>query len=416
MSARILHVLSQRPLLTGSGISLDTLVRLSRRNRWHQAVAVGVPADDPSPQVGDLPLRQIFPLYFAPDSPNSNCAPDLDFPVPGMSDVMPYASSVWSQLEPDQIEAYRHAWTAHLEHIRQKFDPQLVHTNHLWLVSSLARQVFADIPLVLTCHATGLRQLELCPHLAAEVISGCRRVDHFCVLRQDHRHRLAQLLDIDPQRITVTGAGYREDLFHTRTEALLNPDHLLYVGKYSAAKGLPQLLSAVKELAPLQPGLRLHIAGSGAGPEAQALAELMNAMTPTVIQHGQLGQPELADLMRRCGICVLPSFYEGVPLVLVEAAACGCRLVANALPGITEQLSPCLGERLHLVPLPRLEDVDQPLASDLPTYQADLNSALVQALAQTRRGPNLEPLDLSRFTWTFICENIRQIWQALLTA
>ena len=43
---------------------------------------------------------------------------------------------------------------------------------------------------------------------------------------------------------------------------------------------------------------------------------------------------------------VLPSFYEGVPLVLAEAAACGCRLVATALPGVREALAPRFRDRV----------------------------------------------------------------------
>ena len=50
--------------------------------------------------------------------------------------------------------------------------------------------------------------------------------------------------------------------------------------------------------------------------------------------------------MRRCAVCVLPSFYEGVPLVLVEAAACGCRIVATALPGVIEQIAPYLNDAI----------------------------------------------------------------------
>ena len=61
----------------------------------------------------------------------------------------------------------------------------------------------------------------------------------------------------------------------------------------------------------------------------------MEDLVPLVTMHGQLDQPALADLMRRCAVCVLPSFYEGVPLVLVEAAACGCRLVSTDLDAFT---------------------------------------------------------------------------------
>jgi len=64
----------------------------------------------------------------------------------------------------------------------------------------------------------------------------------------------------------------------------------------------------------------------------------------------------------------LPSFYEGLPLVLVEARACGCRLVATDLPGIRERLLPVLGDELALVELPRLTGVDKPVAADLPAF------------------------------------------------
>ena len=404
---RILHVLSQRPLLTGSGVALDALVRQAATAGWDQAALVGVPADD-RPQVGGLPPERILAVTFA--SPDGGAVPDLDFPVPGMSDVMPYRSSVWSRMTPAQLAAYREVWTRRLEAARDDFQPELIHTNHLWLVSALVRKVFADIPVVLSCHATGLRQLELCPHLADEVVRGCGDIDRFCVLREDHRERLAAVLDIDPQRITITGAGYNDAIFHPDPATARGPGDILYVGKYSAAKGVPQLLEAFTALALERPGLRLHIAGSGAGPEADRLADRMDAMAPAVVRHGQLGQADLADLMRRCAVCVLPSFYEGVPLVLVEAAACGCRIVATDLPGVREQLAPALGPWLHAVPMPRLETVDRPVAADLPCFVTDLQAGLARALDAAPATPP----DLSGFTWGAVAGRIQGIWQELL--
>ena len=51
---RVLHVLSQRPSLTGSGITLDALVRLAGKAGWEQEAAVGVPAGGPPAEVGGL--------------------------------------------------------------------------------------------------------------------------------------------------------------------------------------------------------------------------------------------------------------------------------------------------------------------------------------------------------------------------
>jgi len=394
-------------MLTGSGVSLDALVRESHGAGWDQAALVGVPAGT-DPQVGGLDADKIHAIRFA--SVETGSIPDLDFPVPGMSDVMPYSSSVWASLTPRQLADYRRVWTAGLEVLARTFRPDLVHTNHLWLVSTLARRVFPDIPVVMTCHATGLRQLELCPHLAEEVIDGCRGIDHFCVLYGEHRERLAATLGISPDRITVTGAGFRDDVFRPGPSSQRNPHSVVYVGKYSAAKGVPWLLDAVQELARLRPGLRLHVAGSGAGPEAEALAKRMDDLGPLVVRHGQLSQPELADLLRRCAVCVLPSFYEGVPLVLAEAAACGCRIVATDLPGVRQQLAPVLGPILESVPLPRLENVDRPALADLPRFVSDLRAALARSLDGNPAGAP----DLSRFTWSGVAGRIQDIWSRLL--
>lgn len=70
MSRTVLHVLSQRPSLTGSGVTLDALVRLAAAAGWNQAAVVGVPADSPAPHVGALPDARIHRLPFgAPRSP-----------------------------------------------------------------------------------------------------------------------------------------------------------------------------------------------------------------------------------------------------------------------------------------------------------------------------------------------------------
>ena len=409
MAGRILHLLSQRPSRTGSGVTMDALVRLAGRAGWRQQAVVGVPAQEIEPVLGELEVKAVHPVFFAGTGAGQD--PDLAFPVPGMSDVMPYQSSVWSTLSEEQLAAYRQTWRDHLLRIVDSFQPDLIHTNHIWLLSSLVKDIAPDLPAVVSCHATGLRQMELCPHLKEEVVTGCRRIDRFCVLRRDHQEQLAAALGISPDRITVTGAGYRNELFFADPAPVLETGQMLYIGKYSAAKGLPWLLDAVENLSADHPDLRLHVAGSGAGSEADGLRRRMEKMAPLVVLHGQLGQPALADLMRRCEICVLPSFYEGVPLVLVEAAACGCRIVSTALPGVIEQIEPYLGDILDLVPLPRLAGVDKPVPEDLPGFVDNLAAALRGALEADNQ--NTAP-DLDHFTWDAVFGRVEKIWRELI--
>ncbi len=405
---RILHLLSQRPSLTGSGITLDAMVRRAAAAGHEQRVVVGVPVDDSRPDVGGLDPKHIQPLLFGQ-------AP-LDFAIPGMSDVMPYPSTRFSDLTETRLAAYRRAWIDLLGPLIETFRPHLIQTHHVWLMSALVKEVAPAIPVVTQCHATGLRQMELCPALADGVRRECARNEAFLVLHDDHRAVLAERLGIASDRIHTVGAGYREDIFHARGRVPNAEPALLYIGKYSAAKGLPWLLDAFERLARQRPGLLLHVAGGGAGPEADAIRDRMAQMAPAVVQHGQLAQPGLADLARRATVCVLPSFYEGLPLVVVEALACGCRLVTTDLAGVRNELAPRLGAPLTMVEMPRLETVDRPRPQDLPIFVDRLETALATALEAPPVGdPALTmPEALAAFTWDAVYRRVEPVWRGLV--
>lgn len=407
----VLHVLSQRPSLTGSGITLDAVVRHAAASGWNQHVIVGVPAGEPLPDVGGLDARSVHPLRFGNGG-------DVPFPVPGMSDIMPYQSTAFSSMTHGQLETYRQTWRSHLLAVADAVEPDLIHSHHLWIVSSLLKDVAPEVPVATQCHATGFRQLELCPHVKAEVRAGCVRNERFLVLHHEHADRLARLLGVSGERIRVVGAGYREDLFHARNRAVPPPERLLYVGKYAAAKGLPWLLDAVEPMLRDRPELELHVAGSGSGSEADALRARLSAMGPNVVLHGVLAQRELADLMRRCSVCVLPSFYEGLPLVLVEALASGCRLVATALPGIVNQLAPLFADALELIELPRMTGIDTPDPDTLPAFVVRLRAALERSIARPPLGdPAITmPQALVPMTWAAVFERVEAVWRELLSA
>jgi len=205
-------------------------------------------------------------------------------------------------------------------------------------------------------------------------------------------------------------------LFHVRgREAGLEPA-LLFVGKLSTVKGLPWLLDAFSRLRKRRPDLVLHVAGGGAGVEADALRGRMDRMAPAVEQHGQVTQEQLAELARKCTVCVLPSLYEGLPLVLVEAFACGCRLVATNLPGVMEELAPRLGDALTAVKLPRLETVDRPRPGDLRAFVDRLEEAIESALDAPPFGDPMDsmPEALTHFTWARVFDRVEAVWISLV--
>jgi glycosyltransferase involved in cell wall biosynthesis len=397
--------------MTGSGITLDATVRNAAQAGWKQAVLVGLPEGEALPNVGGLAPEHVHTLRFGNDA--------LPFDLPGMSDIMPYASTVFSSMSDESLQLYRRAWYDLLVRAVGEFKPDLIHSHHVWLLSSMVKDVLAelglDIPVITHCHATGLRQMVLPPNLADDVVEGCARNDAFVVLHRQHAEALHDRLGVAGERVHVVGAGYRADLFkkvgHPQGDDN-DKDSLLYVGKFSAAKGLPELLDAFEVLQRDRPALRLHIAGSAASAEGDALRGRMENMSPNVILHGALSQIDLAALMRRCGMLVLPSLYEGLPLVLVEAYASGCKLVATALPGVVEQLEPHLGEALELIPLPKMIGIDRADPAALPHFSGDIVRAIERSLDAQSLGEaakNLQPL-----TWHAVFQRIEAVWNAYL--
>ncbi len=384
-------------------MALNAIVAAADRAGWQQAVVLGTPPGEPAPSVGGLAADRIKPLVFESER--------LPYPIPGMSDVMPYASSRFSAMTSEQISSYRSAWRDHLAAVIEQFQPRVIHCHHVWIVSSLVKDITRSIPVVTHCHGTGIRQLSLCPKLAPQVRSGCSRNDAFLLLHQGHSDSLRAELTVGAERMSIIGSGFRDDIYHDRGRSPSPGLVVTYAGKLSQAKGLPWLLQATERLANRFPELELHVAGSGSGAEADAIRDQM-AAAKQVTFHGQLPPEQLADLMRRSSLFVLPSFYEGLPLVLLEAAACGCRLVATALPGIQDQLRPALGERLSLVPLPRVENMDRPVQEDLPRFVQHLTRAIESSLTQDQQSPAGERL--TGMTWDSVFAKIETVWRRLI--
>ena len=108
--------------------------------------------------------------------------------------------------------------------------------------------------------------------------------------------------------------------------------HLLFVGRLAAVKGLPVLLQALALARQTRPDLHLTVVGDG--PDRAALqAEAAGAPVSFV---GAKSQSQVAGLLALADALVLPSFAEGVPVVLMEAMAAGLPVVATRIAGIPE--------------------------------------------------------------------------------
>jgi len=122
--------------------------------------------------------------------------------------------------------------------------------------------------------------------------------------------------------------------------------------------------------------------------------------------------------MRNSDVFVLPSFFEGVPLVLLEALACGCRIAATALPGVEEVFGAAPEDLVRRVPLPRLVDVDTPVPEDEEPFCRNLAEALHAQCTAALRPPLPESERcrdelLAAYGWDAVFERVEQVYRAV---
>lgn len=109
---------------------------------------------------------------------------------------------------------------------------------------------------------------------------------------------------------------------------------MLFVGRLSHVKGLPILFEALKHLNQNLPNLTLCIVGEG--PERARLEALAADVDIDVTFMGFQTQDQVVQEMATCDFLVLPSFAEGVPVVLMEAMASGKPVIATRIAGVHE--------------------------------------------------------------------------------
>ena len=143
---RILHLLSQQPGKTGSGVALLAMVRHAAVAGHLQRAVIGIPGQAPLPDIPPLSTGQIVAVRFE--------RPPVPFPVAGMSDIMPYPSTRFSTFTEQMLEGYLGAFEAALAEATREFTPDIIHSNHLWLLTALARARFPQIPLCVSSHST----------------------------------------------------------------------------------------------------------------------------------------------------------------------------------------------------------------------------------------------------------------------
>ncbi|WP_328286308.1 glycosyltransferase family 4 protein [Sporomusa ovata] len=290
-----------------------------------------------------------------------------------MSDVMPYSSTRYQDMNDEMMGQWEKAFHEQIHEAVSVFQPELIISHHLWILTALVKKIVPNIPVVGICHGTCLRQLILAEKFAHSVIEGCRKCDLVFALNNYQKEKIVEDYGIKEEKILVLGNGFLNKYFYLPEGKKEDGTvRLVYAGKLSRAKGFFSLLKAFQML--LEEGgsdLELHLAGSCAGDDAVIIQQIKDCSPNRIIYYGAVTQKRLGEIFRKCDILILPSFYEGLPLVIIEGLASGLRVVSTDLPGVRDFLGEkiTMSGAINFISLPRLKGVDEPFPEDLPSFE-----------------------------------------------
>ncbi len=175
------------------------------------------------------------------------------------------------------------------------------------------------------------------------------------------------------------------DIWVRRDVAAQRPARILYVGALLPKKGVFDLLRAFAEL---RNRLDAVLTVAGAGPGRSDLERLCRELKlgEAVEFCGEVASDEaLAQLYRRADVFVLPSLAEGVPRVLLEAMANSVPVVATAVGGVPDLVTP--GHNGLLVEPQRVDALAEAIhraASDLALRARFIQGGIETARHHTR--------------------------------
>lgn len=111
---------------------------------------------------------------------------------------------------------------------------------------------------------------------------------------------------------------------------------ILFLGRLCKAKGVGELLTVMPGLRKQYPDVHLYLGGIW---EDEQLKEQAAALSECVTDLGWITGEEKKKYLRECDIFVLPSYFEGQSVSILEAMAYSCGIAASETGGIPEMIT-----------------------------------------------------------------------------
>ena len=160
-----------------------------------------------------------------------------------------------------------------------------------------------------------------------------RHADHVLVETTEDRDWILEHLARHPDDVTIHPGGVTDDFFNIAPSYSHN---VLFFGSWIERKGISVFSQVINKVIPEFPSSTVTIAGAGCS-EDKIRSVFSENLQKRLIVFPTVGSDEyLIDIYQSNGIFFFPSNFEGMPLVLLEAAASGCAVISTNVCGMKD--------------------------------------------------------------------------------
>jgi glycosyltransferase involved in cell wall biosynthesis len=207
-------------------------------------------------------------------------------------------------------------------------------------------------PMVTAFHDTiPLTDLDKRPSLSSRRVvflikAASRRADRIITISNYSKNEIVRELGIAENKVTVVYLGVRDPFGEVAASDVdlsalrdlgISGEYIFYIGGFQHRKNVATLLRAFRQVLDTYPAIKLVLGGSQSS-DSSSVASLANQLgiADSVVFTGTLSVEQVASLMRRATIFVLPSLHEGFGLPVLEAMACGTPVICSNVTALPE--------------------------------------------------------------------------------
>lgn len=398
---KILHVIAQLPARTGSGVYYSNMIEGFKKYNHEQKSIFAV---QDGYEWKTLEKKDQYPIRFKSE--------ELPFTIVGMSDVMPYKNTRYSSMTEEMINLWKKAFKEKLVRVKEEFNPDIIFAHHLWILTSLVREVFPDTKIVGICHNTDLRQAYMNPELKDRYVKNIDKLDYIFSASDQQKDEIVEVYDFEKSRIIAVGGGFNGDIFYfPKEKAKSHKIRLVFCAKIDPSKGIYELIEVYKSLKLRD--VTLDIIGNPNEENKEKIDRYIEDDN-SIRLYNVRDQIALGDELRKKDIFLMPSFYEGLGLMAIESLACGLYVVTTEIEALMSLLGKEIKESgiIKYIPLPRIYDTDKAVKEDLPEFKDNLKEAILTQIEKVRENKVIsEEVEekIKSFSWERLVERMNNM-------